>query len=206
MIATQILSVNDPTALAQALAVLRGGGLVAFPTDTVYGVGALAFDAAGIDRIFEAKGRDTAKAIPILVGTLEQLAEVTLMLTPSAQKLAQRYWPGALTLVVPRHPGLPENLSPVPTVGVRMPDHPFALDLLRSAGPLAVTSANLSGQENPVSAQDVLAQLNGRIELVIDGGNAPGGVPSTVVDCTGEQARILRQGAIVAEEIAKIVG
>jgi len=206
MIATQILSVNDPTALAQALAVLRGGGLVAFPTDTVYGVGALAFDSAGIDRIFEAKGRDTAKAIPILVGTLEQLAEVTLMLTPSAQKLAQRYWPGALTLVVPRHPGLPENLSPVPTVGVRMPDHPFALDLLRSAGPLAVTSANLSGQENPVSAQDVLAQLNGRIELVIDGGNAPGGVPSTVVDCTGEQARILRQGAIVAEEIAKIVG
>lgn len=206
MIATQILSVNDPTALAQALAVLRGGGLVAFPTDTVYGVGALAFDSAGIDRIFEAKGRDTAKAIPILVGTLEQLAEVTLMLTPSAQKLAQRYWPGALTLVVPRHPGLPENLSPVPTVGVRMPDHPFALDLLRSAGPLAVTSANLSGQENPVSAQDVLAQLNGRIELVIDGGNAPGGVPSTVVDCTGEQARILRQGAIAGEEIAKIVG
>ncbi|HEY9088824.1 MAG TPA: L-threonylcarbamoyladenylate synthase [Anaerolineaceae bacterium] len=206
MIATQILSVNDPTALAQALAVLRGGGLVAFPTDTVYGVGALAFDAAGIDRIFEAKGRDTAKAIPILVGTLEQLTEVTLMLTPSAQKLAQRYWPGALTLVVPRHPGLPENLSATPTVGVRMPAHPFALDLLRSAGPLAVTSANLSGQENPVSAQDVLAQLNGRIELVIDGGNAPGGVPSTVVDCTGEQARILRQGAIAAEEIAKIVG
>lgn len=204
--ATKIISANDPAAVDNALAVLRAGGLVAFPTDTVYGLGSLAFEAAGIARIFEVKGRDAAKAIPILVGTLEQLAEVTLLLTPSAQKLAQRYWPGALTLVVPRHPRLPENLSATPTVGVRMPDHHFALDLLRRAGPLAVTSANLSGRANPVSAQDVLAQLDGRIELVVDGGDAPGGVPSTVVDCTGEQARILRHGAIADEEIAKIIG
>lgn len=204
--ATKIISANDPAAVDNALAVLRAGGLVAFPTDTVYGLGSLAFEAAGIARIFEVKGRDAAKAIPILVGTLEQLAEVTLLLTPSAQKLAQRYWPGALTLVVPRHPGLPENLSATPTVGVRMPDHHFALDLLRRAGPLAVTSANLSGRANPVSAHDVLAQLDGRIELVVDGGDAPGGVPSTVVDCTGEQARILRHGAIADEEIAKIIG
>ncbi len=206
MTETRVLSTEDPKALETALAVLAVGGLVAFPTDTVYGLGALAFEATAIERIYDAKGRETTKAIPVLIGTLDQLHQVALLLTPTAQVLAQRYWPGALTLVVPRHPDLPDVLSPIPTVGVRMPDHPFALELLRQAGPLAVTSANLSGQENPRSAQDVLAQLNGRIALVLDGGIAPGGVPSTVVDCTGEQARILRAGAISETDIARLIG
>lgn len=206
MMDTKTILMNDERAVDLAVEVLKAGGLVAFPTDTVYGVGALAFEPACIERIYEAKDRDTTKAIPILVGTLEQLSHVALMLTPAAEKLAQRYWPGALTLVIPRHPSLPDVLSPIPTVGVRMPDHPYALELLRRAGPLAVTSANLSGEENPRTAQDVLAQLEGRIALVVDGGAAPGGVPSTVVDCTGEQARILRHGAIPDEEIQKIIG
>lgn len=202
---TKTVFMNDEWAVDLAVEVLNAGGLVAFPTDTVYGLAALAFEPVCIERIFEAKGRDTTKAIPILVGTLEQLSQVALMLTPAADKLAQRFWPGALTLVVPRHTSLPDVLSPIPTVGVRMPAHPYALELLRRAGPLAVTSANLSGQDNPRTAQDVLAQLDGRIALVVDGGAAPGGVPSTVVDCTGEQARILRHGAITDEEILKII-
>ena len=203
---TEILHCSHPLALERALAVLRAGGLIAFPTDTVYGVASLATDAQAIERLFFAKARDLRKAIPILIGDHTHLEQITTSLPQSARKLSEKFWPGALTIILPRNPALPDVLSREPTVGVRMPNHAFALDLLRSAGPLAVTSANLSGQENPVSAQDVLAQLNGRIELVIDGGNAPGGVPSTVVDCTGEQARILRQGAIAAEEIAKIVG
>ena len=188
------------------MAVLSTGGLVAFPTDTVYGVAAMAFDAAGIERIYEAKGRDITKAIPILVGSADQLAQVTAALTPSAQALAARFWPGALTLVVPKHPDLPENLSQSPTVGVRMPDYAFTLKLLRHSGPLAVTSANISGQENPQTAEDVMRQLGGRIELVLDGGRTPGGVPSTVVDCTGVDAKILRQGAISAEQIMRLLG
>ncbi len=203
---TQILPIQDPDAAARALDVLNSGGLVAFPTDTVYGVAAMAFDPAGIDRIYEAKGRDMAKAIPILVGSVEQLPQVTKLLTPSAQALAAHFWPGALTLVVPKHPNLPENISQMPTIGVRMPDYPFTLDLLRRSGPLAVTSANISGQENPRTAEDVLRQLGGRIELILDGGATPGGVPSTVVDCTGVDPKILRQGAIPAEEIEKSAG
>lgn len=205
MIETQILSVDSPQAVERALAVLNAGGLVAFPTDTVYGLASAAFDPAGIERIYEAKGRDAAKAIPILLGDIDHLEQVAPGLPPAAGKLAARFWPGALTLVVPKNPALPAVLSALPTVGVRMPDHPFALRLLKQAGPLAVTSANLSGKENPRSAQDVLAQLSGRIELVLDGGPTPGGVPSTVVDCTGAQPAILRQGAIPAEEILRII-
>lgn len=202
---TEVILTNNPDAIERAAAVLRSGGLVAFPTDTVYGLAALPFESAGILRIYEAKGRDATKAIPILVGKLEQLQKVALELTPAAQRLALRYWPGALTIVVSKHPALPAELSALPTVGVRMPDHPFALALLRAVGPLAVTSANLSGGENPRNAQDVLTQLDGRIELILDGGETPVGVPSTVVECTTPQARILRQGAISSEDILRLV-
>lgn len=201
---TLLTSQND--SIDQALSVLHNGGLVAFPTDTVYGLGCLAFDAAGIELIYQAKGRDSAKAIPILIGDLEQFSQIALELTPSAGKLAARFWPGALTLVVPKHPNLPENLSQTPTVGVRMPDMAYTLALLRRSGPLAVTSANLSGKDNPKTALDVLEQLDGRIDLVLDGGATPGGVPSTVVDCTARQARILRLGAITAAQIEGVIG
>ena len=193
---TLCLPASDPQAIPRAWAVLQRGGLVAIPTDTVYGVAADAFSPAGIDRLYEAKGRDAAKAIPVLLGELEQLSRVAAALPPYAYRLARAFWPGALTLVVASHPSLPPNLSPAPTVGVRMPDHPLALALLRRAGPLATTSANLSGGPNPLTAQDVLAQLDGRIELVLDGGACPGGVPSTVVDATRNELSILRQGPI----------
>jgi len=136
-----------------------------------------------------------------LLSDLSQLSQVSPGLTVSAQRLAERFWPGALTLVVPKYPWLPENLSPLPTVGVRVPDHPFARSLLAITGPLATSSANISGEGDAINAQQVLEQLEGRIELILDGGTTPGGVPSTVVDCTQEPPLILRQGAIPAKDI-----
>jgi len=198
---TEIIPCENPLAIPRALAILKEGGLVAFPTDTVYGVASLPWDKRAVERLFFAKERDARKAIPILVGNVEQLAQVTAGMTASARRLADTFWPGALTLVVPRHPNLPGAISPTPTIGVRMPDHPFALALLRHSGPLATTSANLSGGANTQTAGDVLAQLCGRIELLLDGGTTPGGVPSTVVDCTSSQPAILRQGALSADRL-----
>lgn len=199
---TRCLPIDSPEALPAALHVLKNGGLVAFPTDTVYGLGVLMRDSQAIERLFLAKGRDFNKAIAVLIGALEQLDEVAAEFPPQAQILARRFWPGALTLVVAARPDLPANLSPLPTVGVRMPDHAAARALLTAAGPLATTSANRSGQANPLTAQDVLDQLDGRLDLLLDGGPTPGGVPSTVVDCTQAHLPILRQGHLTAELIA----
>ncbi len=198
---TEIISCEAPDAIERAVAVFQAGGLVAFPTDTVYGVAAPAFSKEGIDRLFEAKGREDNKAISVLIGGTEQLNIITPNLTQSASRLAQRFWPGGLTLVVSRRPELPGNLSPLPTIGVRMPNHPFAIALLIRCGPLATTSANLSGGPDPQTAQDVLAQLDGRIALVLDGGATPGSIPSTVVDCTLPEPAILRKGVISSEAI-----
>jgi L-threonylcarbamoyladenylate synthase len=119
--------------------------------------------------------------------------------------LAAKFWPGSLTLVVPKNPRLPAAVSSLPTVGVRMPDHALARRLLEQTGPMAVTSANLSGEPNALTAAHVLAQLSGRIELVLDGGRVPGGVPSTVVDCTAAVPQILREGPVTAADIASAV-
>lgn len=201
-----IIPATDPNALKVCLETLKTGGLVAFPTDTVYGLGCLVNRAGSIDRLYEVKGRDTSKAIAVLIGEIDHLQQVTSGLGEIAGELAAHFWPGALTLVVPRSPLLPENLSPLPTIGVRMPNHPFALALLRQAGPLATTSANLSGLPSPVTARDVLLQLNERVDLIIDGGACPGGVPSTVLDCTGADPRILREGAITRSQLEKWIG
>jgi L-threonylcarbamoyladenylate synthase len=198
---TEIIRADEPQATGRAVAVLQKGGLVAFPTDTVYGVGARVFAAEAVRRLYEVKGRSTEKAIAVLVAHAADLERVAARLTPGAQKLARRFWPGPLTLIVPKHPALPEAVSALPTVGVRQPDHPAALQLLAMAGPLAVTSANLSGRPSAVSAADVLAQLDGRIDLLLDGGQTPGGVASTVVDCTAERPVILRAGPISLAEI-----
>ncbi len=203
MIHTEILPASDPAALRQAMEILRRGDLVAFPTDTVYGVGALVGDAPAISRLYLVKGRGSEKAIPILLGDPAELDQVAIGVNEMARRLAARFWPGPLTLVVPKLPSLPAELSAQPTVGVRMPDHPVALALMRQTGPLAVTSANLSGAANAVTAQQVLEQLGGRIPLILDGGKTPGGRPSTVVDCTGLEPRILRAGPISLQEIRK---
>lgn len=205
MIAKRIDS-QDPQALPAALAALESGRVVAFPTDTVYGLGCLVHSSAAIDRLYQVKERDTGKAIAVLIGDIDHLPRVTGGLSGAAQRLAAHFWPGALTLVVPRNPDLPGNLSPLPTIGIRMPNHSFALALLKKTGPLAVTSANLSGLPSPVTAQEVLEQLQERVDLVIDGGACPGGIPSTVVDCTGAEPRILREGALTREMLRRVLG
>jgi len=203
---TEVIPANDPQAIPQALATLRAGGVVAFPTDTVYGVGALVHDAQAVSRLYKIKGRQAGKAIPVLIGSRQALETVAVHPSERALALAERFWPGALTLVLPRHPSLPEALSPLPTVGVRVPDHPVALALLDAAGPLAVTSANRSGQPETNTAQDVLEQLGGSIELLLDGGRTPGGQPSTVVALQEGQAVVLRPGPITLEQVEAALG
>ena len=198
---TIILPTDKDDSISRALEILKHGGLVAFPTDTVYGVGALAFDEKAVESIYAAKDRPVEKAIPILIGGPEDLDKVTAEVPPIAAKLAARFWPGPLTLVIPKHPNLPDVVSASPTVGVRVPDHPVARALLRAAGPMAVTSANISGQASPKNAEEVSRQLNGRIPLILDGGETPGGVPSTVVNCLGTEPVILREGPVTLKDI-----
>jgi L-threonylcarbamoyladenylate synthase len=210
---TQVLLSTDPQAIRFALETLQGGGLVAFPTDTVYGLGASVQIPESIQALYSVKGREAAKAIPLLLSSPDDIERVTLAISSMARRLAERFWPGPLTLVVPKHPGLPDylgqhkymgglaELSSQLTVGVRMPDHPLALALLRVTGPLAVTSANRSGEASSVTAREVVEQLGGRIGLVLDGGRTPGGLSSTVVDCTGDVPVILRQGPISINQL-----
>jgi L-threonylcarbamoyladenylate synthase len=198
---TDLLKADHPSALDHAADVLLHGGTVVFPTDTVYGLAALPSNAEYVERLFIIKGRNSARAIAVLIAGAVELEQVAKDPNPTARRLAERFWPGPLTLIVSRHPSLPDVLSPLPTIGVRIPDHPVALALLRKTGPLAVTSANLSGQDNTSTAQEVMKQLDGRVHLVIDGGRTPGGVPSTVVDCTGKEPLILREGPITEEHI-----
>ena len=198
---TQILSASDPLAIQRALEVLRAGGLVAFPTDTVYGLGSLAFDQKAIESIYVAKDRPLEKAIPILLADVDQLDRVARDIPALALRLAARFWPGPLTIIVPKRVDLPAAVSATATVGVRVPDNDVARALLRAAGPMAVTSANLSGRESPRTVSEVIAQLDGRIPLVLDGGGTRGGIPSTVADVTGAEPLILRAGPITLEEI-----
>lgn len=203
---TITISSAAPGSILMAGEVIKSGGLISYPTDTVYGLSSSPFSEIAIRKIFTAKGRDFNKAIAILVGNMDQLPLITTGFTPSARTLAEKFWPGALTLVVPIAPTLPVIISPNATIGVRMPNHPFALMLLREIGPLATTSANISFQPDSSTAAQVETQLSGRVELILDGGTCPGGVPSTVVDCTHAQIRILRQGAISRADIENALG
>jgi L-threonylcarbamoyladenylate synthase len=203
---TQRLAADAPDAIQRAVETLDAGGVVAFPTDTVYGLGAPAFNAASIERLFAIKGRQQTKAIAVLIAEPGELNKVAKDVGMPALLLAERFWPGPLTLVLPRHPSLPAALSPNDTIGVRLPDHAVAHALLMAAGPMAVTSANLAGGANTRSAEEVLAQLEGRLELVLDGGLTPGDQPSTVVDLTGPQPKVLRAGPISEEQIKAALG
>lgn len=198
---TQIIQADSPDAIHTALEVLGSGGLVAFPTDTVYGVGALAFNDNAVRSIYIAKDRPIEKAIPVLIADAEDMEKVGMDIPTIAFRLAARFFPGPLTCLIPKKPALPESVSSTSTVGVRVPDHEIARAILRAAGPMAVTSANISGQPSPSTAVEVFAQLNGRIPLIIDGDKTPGGVPSTVVDCSSSEIKILREGPISENEI-----
>lgn len=190
--------------LEQAAEALEEGCLVAFPTDTVYGIGAHASQGLAIRKLFEAKGRPRDKGIPILVVGAGQAAELVQGFPGGARRLAERFWPGPLTLVLQRRPGLPEELGPGDGVAVRAPDHPVAQMLLTKVGPLAVTSANRSGEEPAVQAKQVLAQLGESVDLIVDGGTAPGGVASTVVDCRRAEPVLLRRGPVEWEIVRRV--
>jgi L-threonylcarbamoyladenylate synthase len=193
---TRILRASEPNSLERAAELLRAGRLVAFPTDTVYGVGAPAFDANAVTSIYVAKERPPDKAIPVLIADASDLPRIAACVPDCARALIARFWPGALTLVLPKRPDVPEIVSSDETVAVRIPDLDLARALLRLTGPLAATSANRSGQPSPVTTADVMAQLGGRIAAVLDGGPCPGGVPSTVVDCVASPPRVLREGSV----------
>jgi L-threonylcarbamoyladenylate synthase len=190
--------------LPAALEVLGGGGVVAFPTDTVYGLGADPLRVEAVRTLFEAKGRPSERAIPLLLGEAPQIGMVAETVPEAAWTLIACFWPGPLTLVVPAREEIPSIVrAGGDTVAVRMPDHPVALDLIAAFGrPLAVTSANLSDEPSPVGSQEVLRQLGGRIALVVDGGDCPGGQPSTVLSLSTDPPRVLRLGPVSWDDIA----
>lgn len=198
---TETISTSDSGVFSSAAEILESGGLVAFPTDTVYGVGGIAFNSQAIRKIYRSKKRQKDKAIPILIGTMDDLGRVARYVDPRVQMLIDRYWPGPLTIIVQKSSELPDEISMYPTVGVRMPDHPFTRELLYKVGPLAATSANISGQPDPLSALEVMAQIGGRIPLIIDGGLTPGGHPSTVVEFRDDELLLIRSGPIAYDEL-----
>jgi L-threonylcarbamoyladenylate synthase len=209
---TEILTIDpqcpDPDAIARAAEVLRRGGLVAFPTETVYGLGANALDAEAVAGIFRAKDRPANN--PLIV----HLADATAAPTVAAQwpdlaaKLTHQFWPGPLTLVLPRTPAVPDVVTGGgPTVAVRVPGHPTAKALLAAAGvPIAAPSANRSGLLSPTRAEHVLRGLEGRIDLLLDAGPTPGGLESTVLDLTVLPPRLLRPGLVSRSELEAVLG
>jgi L-threonylcarbamoyladenylate synthase len=196
---------DGPEARAEAARVLRAGGIVALPTDTVYGIAVSLETPDGIERLFAAKLRAPDKAIALLVADASQAGELG-ELNEAANALAAAFWPGGLTLVLPRRPeralrALTGGGDDLATVGVRVPDHEAPRELARAVGPLPTTSANRSGEPEARDAEELEAQLGPALDLILDGGPAHGGPASTVVDTAAEPARILRAGAIPADDI-----
>lgn len=199
---TQYLDAHQPQAIKAAAALLQGGHLVVFPTDTVYGLGVHAFHPAAIEQLYRVKERPLDKGIPVLLADLDDLHQVAQAIPPTAQRLIERFWPGPLTLIVPRHPDLPAIIAPDHTVAVRVPNHPVARSLIRAAGgAVAASSANRSGQPTARNAQEAMDELNGRVAAILDGGPSPGELASTIVDCTEAEPQIVRVGPLSAAEI-----
>lgn len=190
-----------------AARVLRAGGLVAFPTETVYGLGADAFDPAAIQRIFESKGRPTDNPLIVHIAKRADIQRVAREVTANAKALMAAFWPGPLTLILPKHPAIPDAVTAgLDTVGIRFPSHRRALAFLRAAGtPVAAPSANRSGRPSPTTWQAVREDLDGRIDCVLKGGRARVGLESTVVDCTSRVPVVLRAGAISVEALRAVV-
>lgn len=197
----------DPSAIARAAHILQGGGLVAFPTETVYGLGANALDETAVKKIFAAKGRPGTNPVIVHVSSIEQVPRVAGAWPEKAARLAEKFWPGPLTLVLPRRPEVPLAVTAGgPTVAVRCPNHPVAQALIRAAGvPVAAPSANRSTELSPTLAAHVLKSLNGRIDAILDGGPCAAGLESTVVDLT-DGVRILRPGPVTATMLEAVVG
>jgi L-threonylcarbamoyladenylate synthase len=190
--------------IEKGVKILQKGGVIAFPTDTVYGLGADAFNATAVERIYEIKNRPNHRKLPLLIADVERLTTLADPIPEIAWFLARRFWPGGLTLVLLKTDSVPAYLASGPTIAVRVPDHPVCLAIIRYLGnPIIGTSANISGQPATLTAEEVEQQLGGKIDFVINVGKCPGGKESTVVDVTRESPIILRQGIIPSDEIDK---
>lgn len=205
---TEILHAANTGAAAagtieRAAALLNEGKLVVFPTDTLYGLGAAVFNEAAVAALYQVKGRSLEKGIPVLLADREHLHLVARDIPDTALALSERFWPGPLTIIVPRRADLPQTVSPNANVAVRIPDHEVARALIRAAGgALATTSANLSGAPAACTAQEALQMLQGRVAAVVDGGPAPQGMASSIIDCTVDPPQIVREGALAADRLS----
>ena len=204
---TKILTTKKED-IAIAARIIQKGGLVAFPTETVYGLGANAFDEEAVARVYEAKGRPSDNPMIVHVSRASDIGLLTRFLSPDIVALIDNFWPGPLTLVVKKRPEVPDRTTGgLDTVGVRMPESKAALDLINMSGcPIAAPSANLSGSPSPTRAKDVIADLDGRVDAIIEGEDCRVGIESTVIDMTSEVPTILRPGIITAESIEAALG
>ena len=195
-------------AVQRAAEVIRAGGLVAFPTETVYGLGADATNVAAVARIFAAKERPTSHPLIVHLASADQVAGWARHVPAAVQRLADRFWPGPLTIILQRHPSVPDAVTGgQETVGLRVPDHPLALALLGAAGcGVAAPSANRFGRVSPTCAEHVVVELGTRVDVVLDGGPCAVGLESTILDLSTGRPRLLRPGAVSAEAIAGVLG
>ena len=203
-----ILTQADDAAIEQAAQLLAQGQIVAFPTETVYGIAASAFCGIAVNKIFEAKGRPQDNPLIVHIDTLDMLEGLVSQVPPSAKKLAEAFWPGPLTMVMPRGPKVADEVcAGLDTVGIRMPSHPLARKLITACGlPLAAPSANLSGSPSPTNAQDVFADMDGRLPMILDGGSCQVGVESTVITLAGPKPMLLRPGYVTKEQMEEVLG
>lgn len=202
---------SDPDARAEGLAeaarAVRGGRLVVLPTDTVYGLGCDAFNAEAVRGLLAAKLRGPDMPVPVLVGSWSTIDGLVLSVPRAARDLIEAFWPGGLSLVLPHAPSLAWDLGQTKgTVMLRMPLHPVALELLRDVGPMAVSSANVSGRPPASAAEMAKSQLGDSVDVYLDGGPSGDPVASTIVDLTADQPRILREGAVTAEQVSEVIG
>jgi L-threonylcarbamoyladenylate synthase len=192
--------------IEEGVKILKQGGIIAFPTDTVYGLGASIFDENAVRRVFEVKQRLFNMALPVLIAGVAQIKDVAVSVPEVVTCLAQNFWPGALTLVLLKSKKVPDIVTANgKTIAVRIPAHPVPVTLINRLGaPIIGTSANLSGKPSPVTAAEVRAQLGDKVDLIIDGGRCPGGEASTIVDMTGEMPVLLREGPVSFDEIMRV--
>ena len=197
---------DNPSNRSVATALLRDSGVVAYPTDTVYGLGAVVYDTDAVSTLFALKGRDRSQGVPVLIAVESQLAEVAAEVPDAALALAERFWPGALTLVLRRGPLIPALVAGGgDTVAVRLPAHPCPQALVSAVGaPITGTSANRHGGPEPASAEEVQRQLGDSVRLVLDGGPSARAIPSTIVDVTSPTPRLVRAGAIAIDELRAV--
>lgn len=195
------LNLQFEQALEKSIEILNAGGLVVFPTDTIYGLAAKFDNLSAIQKIYNVKDRDQTKALAVLVGNISQVEDVSDEIPRIAKRLMEKFWPGALTIVLQKRKEIVTPLSQDDSIGIRIPDDRFVRVLSENIGPLATTSANKSGMTSTTNVSEVLGQIGDLVDLIIDGGESPGGIASTVVDCRNNRIEVLREGALTKNKL-----